>query len=61
MRTIRGKMLFSLCIAMLVTVAITVMLFVRLIDDILVNQVKAELHEQVGRRRSCSVMVTSPI
>ncbi|WP_339249133.1 HAMP domain-containing sensor histidine kinase [Paenibacillus sp. FSL P2-0136] len=49
MRTIRGKMLFSLCIAMLVTVAITVMLFVRLIDDILVNQVKAELHEQVGK------------
>lgn len=49
MRTIRGKMLFSLCIAMLVTVAITVMLFVHLIDDILMNQVKAELHGQVGK------------
>lgn len=49
MRTIRGKMLFSLCIAMLITVAITVMLFVRLIDDILMNQVKAELHIQVGK------------
>lgn len=49
MRTIRGKMLFSVCIAMLVTVAITVMLFVRLIDDILMNQVKAELHGQVGK------------
>lgn len=49
MGTIRGKMLFSLCIAMLVTVGITVVLFVRLIDDILVNQVKAQLHGQVEK------------
>jgi signal transduction histidine kinase len=39
-------MLVSLFIAMLVTVGITVMLFVRLIDDILVNQVKSQLHGQ---------------
>lgn len=46
MGTIRAKMLLSLFIAMLVTVGITVVLFVRLIDDILVNQVKSQLHVQ---------------
>ncbi|OBZ14435.1 two-component sensor histidine kinase [Bacillus sp. FJAT-27264] len=49
MRTIRAKMLLSLFIAMLVTVGITVLLFVRLIDDILVNQVKSQLHVQALR------------
>ncbi|MEC0168499.1 HAMP domain-containing sensor histidine kinase [Paenibacillus graminis] len=49
MRTIRGKMLLSFILALVVTVGITVALFVRLIDDILVNQVKAQLHGQAEK------------
>ncbi|WP_458119666.1 sensor histidine kinase [Paenibacillus sp. Z6-24] len=46
MKTIRSKMLLALCAGMLVTVAITVLLFIRLIDDLLLNQVKHQLNEQ---------------
>ncbi|MHA6531861.1 sensor histidine kinase [Paenibacillus sp. BAC0078] len=49
MRTIRGKMLLSFILALVITVGITVALFVRLIDDILVNQVKAQLHGQAEK------------
>lgn len=49
MHTIRGKMLLSFFLALVVTVGITVALFVRLIDDILVNQVKAQLHGQAEK------------
>lgn len=46
MKTIRGKMLLSLCVGMLMTVAITVFFFVQLMDDILLNQVKQQLSAQ---------------
>lgn len=49
MRTMRAKILLSLSIAMLITVCITVVLFIRLIDDILVNQAKSKLHEQARK------------
>lgn len=49
MRTMRAKILLSLTIAMLITVCITVVLFIRLIDDILVNQAKSKLHEQARK------------
>ncbi|MFC7559543.1 hypothetical protein ACFQY3_12125 [Paenibacillus farraposensis] len=49
MRTMRAKILLSLSIAMLITVCITVILFIRLIDDILVNQAKSKLHEQARK------------
>lgn len=49
MRTMRAKILLSLSIAMLITVCITVILFIKLIDDILVNQAKSKLHEQARK------------
>lgn len=39
-------MLLSLCVGMLMTVAITVFFFVQLMDDILLNQVKQQLSAQ---------------
>lgn len=49
MRTMRAKILLSLSVAMLITVCITVILFIRLIDDLLVNQAKSKLHEQARK------------
>lgn len=49
MRTIRGKLLISMSAAVLVTIAITLGLFVRLIDDLMINQVKVQLHGQVRK------------
>ncbi|MBE0337740.1 sensor histidine kinase [Paenibacillus sp. 23TSA30-6] len=49
MRTMRAKILLSLSVAMLITVCITVVLFIRLIDDLLVNQAKSKLHEQARK------------
>lgn len=49
MKTIRGKMLLSLCAGMLMTVAITVFFFVQLMDDLLLNQVKQQLSAQTIR------------
>jgi signal transduction histidine kinase len=46
MKTIRSKMLVALLAGMLVTVAITVFFFIRLLDDILLNQVKQQLKDQ---------------
>ncbi|OWA33401.1 two-component sensor histidine kinase [Saccharibacillus sp. O16] len=49
MRTIRGKLLLSMSAAVLVTIAVTLGLFVRLIDDLMINQVKVQLHGQVRK------------
>lgn len=49
MKTIRGKLLFSMSAAMLATIAITILLFIHLIDDLILNQAKAQLHQQVPR------------
>ncbi|MFD1174985.1 sensor histidine kinase [Paenibacillus puldeungensis] len=49
MRTIKSKVLLSLFISMLVTVGITVAMFVRFMDGILVNQARAQLHVQAER------------
>ncbi|MFD1886063.1 sensor histidine kinase [Paenibacillus wenxiniae] len=46
MKTIRSKMLVALLAGMLVTVAITVFFFIRLLDDILLNQIKQQLKDQ---------------
>ncbi|WP_411345638.1 sensor histidine kinase [Paenibacillus sp. WLX1005] len=46
MKTIRGKMLIALLAGMLVTVGITGFFFIRLLDDILLNQVKQQLQDQ---------------
>lgn len=46
MKTIRGKMLIALLAGMLVTIGITSFFFIRLLDDILLNQVKQQLQDQ---------------
>ncbi|MBP2000436.1 signal transduction histidine kinase [Paenibacillus shirakamiensis] len=49
MRTLRGRVLFSLIAGMFITVAITVFLFVRLIHSLTIDQAKSELHGQIGK------------
>lgn len=49
MKTIRSKMLLALFASMLVTVAFTVLFFIHLFDDILLNQVKEQLNGQTKK------------
>lgn len=49
MRTIKSKVLLSLVVSMLVTVGITVAVFVHFLDGILVNQVRAQLHVEAEK------------
>ncbi|MNH85566.1 Sensor histidine kinase CssS [compost metagenome] len=49
MRTLRGRVLFSLIAGMFITVGITVFLFVRLIHSLTIDQAKTELHSQIDK------------
>ncbi|MBY9078402.1 HAMP domain-containing histidine kinase [Paenibacillus sp. HN-1] len=49
MKTIRSKLLLSMSAAMLISIGITLVLFIHLIDGLIVNQAKSQLHGQVPK------------
>ncbi|WP_068615674.1 sensor histidine kinase [Paenibacillus tuaregi] len=49
MRSLRGRLLFSLIAGMFITVGITVFLFVQLIHSLTIDQAKTELHSQIDK------------